>query len=364
MHIVLVEDDEVIRETTQISLERFGYTVTAFEDGREGYEFVTANGADAVLLDLMLPTMNGASITRAIRERSTVPIIVISARSDPIDIVQSLEAGADDYLTKPFDMQVLNARIRAVVRRFITAGTGSMGYSPAPAAAHTAREAAIGPGGRIIGGGELPDVLGPTPGFDSREPTDTGPLPVQLVPTRTAEQWAADPGEAPGSWQEPQPAAVPAAVPTADVPWSSPPAPASPAASPQAGPPAPSTPPVPSAAPSLPDPGQQTAVPEPASSVPAVRRLQLGSLTIDTGRLTVEIDDEEVHLTPTELRILMLLTEEPGNVYSREKMAYTVWGYQWAGDSRVVDVHIQRLRKKIGSTRIETVRGFGYRFAG
>ena len=211
MHIVLVEDDEVIRETTQISLERFGYTVTAFEDGREGYEFVTANGADAVLLDLMLPTMNGASITRAIRERSTVPIIVISARSDPIDIVQSLEAGADDYLTKPFDMQVLNARIRAVVRRFITAGTGSMGYSPAPAAAHTAREAAIGPGGRIIGGGELPDVLGPTPGFDSREPTDTGPLPVQQVPTRTAEQWAADPGEAPGSWQEPQPAAVPAA---------------------------------------------------------------------------------------------------------------------------------------------------------
>ena len=74
MHIVLVEDDEVIRETTQIGLERFGYTVTAFADGREGFEFVTAHGADAVLLDLMLPTMNGASITRAIREGSTIPI--------------------------------------------------------------------------------------------------------------------------------------------------------------------------------------------------------------------------------------------------------------------------------------------------
>ena len=343
MHIVLVEDDEVIRETTQISLERFGYTVTAFEDGREGYEFVTANGADAVLLDLMLPTMNGASITRAIRERSTVPIIVISARSDPIDIVQSLEAGADDYLTKPFDMQVLNARIRAVVRRFITAGTGSMGYSPAPVAAHTAREAAIGPGGRIIGGGELPDVLGPTPGFDSPAPADTGPLPTQQVPTPPADPWQSAPREVvPGAGHD----TAPAAGPPAAVPWSFPPAPD--------GPPAPPTHPVPGHA----------YVPEPASASPAVRRLQLGSLTIDTGRLTVELDDEEVHLTPTELRILMLLTEEPGNVYSREKMAYTVWGYQWAGDSRVVDVHIQRLRKKIGSSRIETVRGFGYRFAG
>ncbi|SMY12141.1 response regulator transcription factor [Brevibacterium jeotgali] len=346
MHIVLVEDDEVIRETTQISLERFGYTVTSFEDGREGYEFVTANGADAVLLDLMLPTMNGASITRAIRERSTVPIIVISARSDPIDIVQSLEAGADDYLTKPFDMQVLNARIRAVVRRFITAGTGSMGYSPAPVAAHTVREAAIGPGGRIIGGGELPEVLGPTPGFDSPEPVDTGPLPLQQVPTEETEQWPAAPGAATAAGPEP----APEAAPTSDVPWSSPPGPA--------GPPGPATPPSP------PVTGPQATAPEPASASPAVRRLQLGSLTIDTGRLTVEIDDEEVHLTPTELRILMLLTEEPGNVYSREKMAYTVWGYQWAGDSRVVDVHIQRLRKKIGSSRIETVRGFGYRFAG
>ena len=67
MHIVLVEDDEVIRETTQLALERFGYTVTTFADGRDGYEYVAEHGADAVLLDLMLPTMNGASITRAIR---------------------------------------------------------------------------------------------------------------------------------------------------------------------------------------------------------------------------------------------------------------------------------------------------------
>ena len=68
--------------------------------------------------------------------------------------------------------------------------------------------------------------------------------------------------------------------------------------------------------------------------------------------------------TPTELRVLLLLTEQPEHVYSREKIAFTVWGYEWAGDSRVVDVHIQRLRKKIGANMIETVRGFGYRFAG
>ena len=117
MHLVLVDDDEVIRETTQIALERLGYTVTGFEDGRDGYEFIASQGADVVLLDLMLPTMNGASITRAIRERSNVPIIVISARSEPIDIVQALEAGADDYLPKPFALEELLARVGSLLRR-------------------------------------------------------------------------------------------------------------------------------------------------------------------------------------------------------------------------------------------------------
>ena len=318
MHIVLVEDDEVIRETTQISLERFGYTVTSFADGREGFEFVTAHGADAVLLDLMLPTMNGASITRAIRERSTIPIVIVSARSEPIDIVQALEAGADDYLTKPFDMQVLNARIRAVVRRFIPSGTGAMGYSPASAATSSAHETVIGPGGRIISGGDLPDVLGPTPGFDS--PRSPAGAPATGGDQSQEHSHPAIVGSVPaGGAGDPAPASAMGSAATAD--------------------------------------GH-----DPAATLE--RRLTLGSLTIDTGRLTVEIDGAEVHLTPTELRILLLLTEEPGHVYSREKIAYTVWGYEWAGDSRVVDVHIQRLRKKIGAERIETVRGFGYRFAG
>ncbi|WP_029088538.1 response regulator transcription factor [Brevibacterium album] len=317
MHIVLVEDDEVIRETTQLSLERFGYTVTAFEDGREGYEFVARHGADAVLLDLMLPTMNGASITRAIRERSTVPIIIVSARSEPIDIVQALEAGADDYLTKPFDMQVLNARIRAVVRRFITAGTGRLGFSPSSMGVPPVdpAETMIGPGGRITSAAGIPEVLGPTPGFSGAQEAprvaEAAPAADDVLLGAPAGGGAQPPGSAAGA----RPHTAPAA-----------------------------------------DHGHE--------DDGAGRRMQLGSLVIDTGRLTVEIDGAEVHLTPTELRILMLLTEEPGHVYSREKMAYTVWGYEWAGDSRVVDVHIQRLRKKIGAHMIETVRGFGYRFAG
>ena len=344
MHIVLVEDDEVIRETTQIGLERFGYTVTSFADGREGFEFVTAHGADAVLLDLMLPTMNGASITRAIRERSTIPIVIVSARSEPIDIVQALEAGADDYLTKPFDMQVLNARIRAVVRRFITSGTGAMGYSPASAATSSAHETVIGPGGRIISGGDLPDVLGPTPGFDSPRAPDGAPATggdqsqershpaiVGSIP-----QTAAGTGAGTGTGGDTAASGGAGSAPAGGA--------GDPAAASAMG----------SAA--------TADGHDPAATLE--RRLTLGSLTIDTGRLTVEIDGAEVHLTPTELRILLLLTEEPGHVYSREKIAYTVWGYEWAGDSRVVDVHIQRLRKKIGAERIETVRGFGYRFAG
>ncbi|WP_286957487.1 response regulator transcription factor [Brevibacterium sp. UBA7493] len=304
MHIVLVEDDEVIRETTQISLERFGYTVSAFEDGRDGYEFVASHGADVVLLDLMLPTMNGASICRAIREKSTVPIIIISARSEPIDIVQSLEAGADDYLIKPFDMQVLNARIRAVVRRFITAGNEPMGFSPdeiGPPAEKAGSDV-----GTTVGLDGIPEVLGPSPGLSN-----------------------------PGSHTaaaESSPASV-----------------AAPAAQAAAA-------------------GSRTGQATPASGTDAADRghyrTRLGSLVLDSARLTVLVDDKEVHLTPTELRVLLLLTEEPGHVYSREKIAYTVWGYEWAGDSRVVDVHIQRLRKKIGARMIETVRGFGYRFAG
>lgn len=336
MHIVLVEDDEVIRETTQIGLERFDYTVSAFADGREGYEFVAAHGADVLLLDLMLPTMNGASICRAVRERSTIPIIIISARSDAIDIVQALEAGADDYLTKPFDMQVLNARIRAVVRRFITTGTDKLGYSPGTEVDEE-YETVIGPGGMITGDG-IPEVLGASPGMDTRER-----LKAQLESDNT---FLGAGGKFTSSDVGGDEQMIGADVTVPPRPNSSP--------SMQSG----------SGQGSYSDTGETRDANADSDGGLGPFRTRLGSLVLDTGRLTVEIDGEEVHLTPTELRVLLLLTEQPEHVYSREKIAFTVWGYEWAGDSRVVDVHIQRLRKKIGANMIETVRGFGYRFAG
>ncbi len=117
MRVLLVEDDAVIREATQLALERHGFAVTVAGDGLAGLAAFRAERPDVALLDLMLPGMNGVSLCRQIREEGPTPVIMMSARADPIDVVLGLEAGADDYVTKPFDSTVLVARIRAVVRR-------------------------------------------------------------------------------------------------------------------------------------------------------------------------------------------------------------------------------------------------------
>ena len=131
LRVLLVEDDAVIREATQLALERNGFTVTAAADGLTGLADYRARNPDVALLDLMLPGMNGVSLCRQIREEGQTPVIMMSARADPIDVVLGLEAGADDYVTKPFDSTVLVARIRAVVRR--------MGRAAAPAATASVR---------------------------------------------------------------------------------------------------------------------------------------------------------------------------------------------------------------------------------
>lgn len=115
----MVEDDAVIREATQLTLERHGYDVTTAEDGLEAIESFEKIHPDAVMLDIMLPGLDGISVCRRIRETSTVPIVMVSARGDALDVVLGLEAGADDYVTKPFDTQVLVARLRAVMRRAV-----------------------------------------------------------------------------------------------------------------------------------------------------------------------------------------------------------------------------------------------------
>jgi two-component system response regulator MtrA len=126
--LLLVEDDAVIGEATQLGLERRGFDVRWVTDGLQGLDaFMGAMATepfDLVLADIMLPELDGVSLCRQIRAVSTISVVLVSARGDTWDVVTGLEAGADDYLTKPFDIQVLLARLRSVLRR--------SGSAPAP----------------------------------------------------------------------------------------------------------------------------------------------------------------------------------------------------------------------------------------
>ncbi|MFE2432125.1 two-component system response regulator CseB [Streptomyces sp. NPDC059373] len=222
-HVLFVEDDDVIREATTLALERDGFKVTAVPEGLAGLQAFRAEQPDIALLDVMVPGLDGVSLCRRIRDESTVPVIMLSARADAIDVVLGLEAGADDYVTKPFDGAVLTARIRAVLRRF--------GQASAAAAEQT---------------------------------EDCGVL-------------------------------------------------------------------------------------------------SFGDVELDPDAMEVRRGGEPVALTPTEMRLLLEFSASPGTVLSRDRLLERVWDYGWGGDTRVVDVHVQRLRAKIGQDRIETVRGFGYK---
>ncbi|MFD7904695.1 two-component system response regulator CseB [Kitasatospora sp. NPDC059747] len=239
--ILIVEDDEVIREATRMALERYGFPVSTAADGLEGLEAFHAVRPDLVLLDVMLPLLDGVGLCRRIREESQLPILMMSARTDPVDVVSGLEAGADDYVVKPFESAVLVARIRTVLRRI-----------------------------RVV----------PAPADDD-------------LPT--------------------------------------PPPSVSPSVSPAVSP----------------------------SPSPTVRSFD--GMQVDTDSMEVRVDGRLVPLTPTELRLLLEFTAAPGIVLERSTLLERVWDYEWGADTRVVDVHVQRLRAKIGAGRIETVRGFGYK---
>ena len=219
--ILSVEDDERIRQAVKLALEDEGWIVDEAESGEAAIDIFKRHPSDVVLIDIMLPGIDGFELCRTIRRTSDVPVVMVTARNDTHDIVAGLEAGADDYLTKPFAPKELSARIRALLRR-----------------------------------------------------------------TRP-------------------------------------------------------------------------------SSTPHAR-ISLGDLAIVPDEGKVSRGGEEVHLTKTEFRLLCELADNPGKVFSREALLDKVWGYDYFGDGRLVDVHIRRLRTKVEADpanprHVVTVRGLGYR---
>jgi DNA-binding response OmpR family regulator len=218
--VLVVEDDVRIRRIVAMSLRAESFVVVEAGTGEEGLAALRERDVDVVLLDLMLPGMDGIEVCRQLRRTSDTPVIMVTARTDSHDVIAGLEAGADDYVTKPFVARELSARIRALVRR------------------------ARGPG---------------------------------LRPRITA-----------------------------------------------------------------------------------------GGLEIAPQEGTVTRDGEPLALTRTEFKLLTELAAEAGRVFTREELLERVWGYDYFGDSRLVDVHVRRLRKKVerdpaNPTVVTTVRGMGYR---
>ncbi|MBP2459197.1 two-component system response regulator RegX3 [Clavibacter michiganensis] len=221
--IMLVEDEASLSEPLAFLLQREGYEVDVVEDGPSAVAAFDKDGADLILLDLMLPGLPGTEVCREIRTRSAVPIIMLTAKDSEVDIVVGLELGADDYVTKPYSTRELLARIRAVLRR--------------------------------------------------RVEVDDEPLNV----------------------------------------------------------------------------------------------LEVGAVRMDVERHTVEVDGREIAMPLKEFELLELLLRNAGRVLTRGQLIDRVWGSDYFGDTKTLDVHIKRIRSKIerepsDPVLLVTVRGLGYRF--
>jgi DNA-binding response OmpR family regulator len=220
--VLVVEDDASIREVTVLGLRRAGFRVEGVVDGRQALAAWRARPVDLIVLDIMLPVLDGLEVCREIRRTSQVPILMLTARTDTIDVVVGLECGADDYLRKPFDLPELVARVRSVLRRV------------------------------------------------------SAPVPSTLI--------------------------------------------------------------------------------------------EVGDLEIDPGGFVVRRRGREVALTTTEFRLLLELARRPGQVFTRDLLLHLVWNHDFLGDSRLVDVAVQRLRAKVEEDParprlVQTVRGAGYKLS-
>ena len=221
--VLIVEDDKNIADLLQMYLEKEGYAVTTAADGGQGLIKFRAIKPDLVLLDLMMPVMDGWSVCRAIRAESQTPVIMLTAKGETDDKVAGLKSGADDYITKPFEMKEVLARIEAVLRR-------------------------------------------------------TDRVPAEKV----------------------------------------------------------------------------------------ARKLIFDKLTIDMDAFELLIDGKKVDAPPKEMELLFYLASSPNRVYTRNQLLDEVWGFDYFGDSRTVDVHVKRLREKLEGVSdrwsLKTVWGVGYKF--
>ena len=221
--VLIVEDDHNIQELLQMYLEKEGYAVTVASDGGQGLAKFRSIKPDLVLLDVMMPVMDGWAVCKAIRADSQTPIIMLTAKGETDDKVTGLKSGADDYVTKPFEMKELLARIEAVLRR-------------------------------------------------------TGSTPAEEKS----------------------------------------------------------------------------------------RRLSFDKMTIDMDAFELILDGKKVDTPPKEMELLFYLASSPNRVYTRNQLLDEVWGFDYFGDSRTVDVHVKRLREKLEGVsdkwNLKTVWGVGYKF--
>jgi len=225
--VLIIEDEKPISDIVKFNLKREGYDIITAFDGLDGYQKGIQENVDLILLDIMLPSMNGFDVCRHIREKSSVPIIMVTAKEEEVDKILGLELGADDYITKPFSLRELIARVKANIRR------------------------------------------------------------TSMPNNNSAES---------------------------DL-------------------------------------------------------IQHKNLVIDTSKYSVTKNDTVLELTVREYELLKFLAVQPNQVFSREQLLKQVWGYEYYGDIRTVDVTIRRLREKLeddasNPTYILTKRGVGYFFKG
>lgn len=221
--VLIVDDDKNICDLLRLYLEKEGYSVILSHDGEEAVVKFNALKPDIVLLDVMLPGLDGWQVCREIRKKTNIPILMITAKSDTFDKVLGLELGADDYIVKPFDSKEVIARIKAVVRR-------------------------------------------------------TGQSPAEME----------------------------------------------------------------------------------------VREVRYDKLSVNMTRYELKVDGKVVDAPPKELELLFYLASNPNRVYTRDQLLDEVWGFEYYGDSRTIDVHIKRLREKLEGVsdkwELKTVWGVGYKF--